>query len=43
MKFAYQNHEFWCKEYYVDTAGKNTKAIKNCIAEQLKEIKKATS
>ena len=28
MKFAYRNREFWCKEYYVDTLGKNTKAIK---------------
>ena len=36
MKFAYRNREFWCKGYYVDTAGKNTKAIKTYIAEQLK-------
>ena len=36
MKFAYRNREFWCKGYYVDTVGKNTKAIKNYIAEQLK-------
>ena len=28
MKFAYRNREFWCKGYYVDTAGKNTKMIK---------------
>ena len=28
MKFAYRNREFWCKGYYVDTVGKNTKAIK---------------
>ncbi len=27
MKFAYRNREFWCKGYYVDTVGKNTKAI----------------
>lgn len=32
MKFAYRNREFWCKGYYVDTAGKNTKAIKEYIA-----------
>ena len=37
MKFAYRNREFWCKGYYVDTVGKNTKAIKNYIAEQLKK------
>ena len=36
MKFAYRNREFWCKGYYVDTVGKNTKAIKEYIAEQLK-------
>ena len=36
MKFAYRNREFWCKGYYVDTVGKNTKAIKTYIAEQLK-------
>ena len=28
MKFAYRNREFWCKGYYVDKVGKNTKAIK---------------
>ena len=32
MKFAYRNREFWCKGYYVDTVGKNTKAIKEYIA-----------
>ena len=36
MKFAYRNREFWCKGYYVDTVGKNTKAIKEYIANQLK-------
>ena len=36
MKFAYRNREFWCKGYYVDTVGKNTKAIKEYISEQLK-------
>jgi len=35
MKFAYRNREFWCKGYYVDTVGKNTKAIKEYIANQL--------
>ncbi|MGI6081216.1 MAG: transposase, partial [Candidatus Avilachnospira sp.] len=37
MKFAYRNREFWCKGYYVDTVGKNTTAIKNYIANQLKQ------
>ena len=36
MKFAYRNREFWCKGYYVDTVGKNTKAIKEYISDQLK-------
>ena len=36
IKFAYRNREFWCKGYYVDTVGKNTKAIKEYIGDQLK-------
>ena len=36
MKFAYRNPKFWCKGYDVDTVGKNTKAIKEYISEQLK-------
>ena len=36
MKFAYRNREFWCKGYYVDTVGKNTKAIKEYISDQIK-------
>ena len=41
MKFAYRNREFWCKGYYVDTVGKNTKAITEYIADQLKRDKEA--
>ena len=41
MKFAYRNREFWCRGYYVDTVGKNTKAIKEYIANQIKEDKEA--
>lgn len=37
MKFAYRNREFWCKGYYVDTVGKNTKAIEEYIDDQLKK------
>ena len=40
MKFAYRNREFWCRGYYVDTAGKNTAAIKEYISNQLEEDKK---
>ena len=39
LKFKYRNREFWCKGYYVDTVGKNTKAIKEYIEGQLKEDK----
>ena len=35
MKFAYRNREFWCKGYYVDTASKEIKAIKEYISNQL--------
>ena len=41
MKFAYRNREFWCKGYYVDTVGKNTKAIKEYIEKQLKKDKES--
>lgn len=37
MKYKYRNREFWCRGYYVDTIGKNTKKIKEYIANQLKE------
>ena len=40
MKFAYRNRELWCIGYYVDTAGKNTAAIKEYIAKQLEEDRK---
>ena len=39
MKFAYRNREFWCRGYYVDTVGKNTKAIAEYIKHQLDEDK----
>ena len=37
MKSKYRNREFWCRGYYVDTVGKNTKAIDAYISNQLKE------
>ena len=37
MKYKYRNREFWCRGYYVDTVGKNTKAIDAYISSQLKE------
>ena len=39
MKFKYRNRQFGCRGYYVDTVGKNTKAIKEYIATQLKQDK----
>ena len=39
MKFKYRNRQFWCRGYYVDTVGKNTKAIEEYIATQLKQDK----
>ena len=39
MKFKYRNRQFWCRGYYVDTVGKNTKAIKEYIATQIKQDK----
>jgi len=37
MKYRYGNREFWCRGYYVDTVGKNKKAIAEYIKNQLQE------
>ena len=42
MKFKYRNREFWCRGFYVDTVGKNTKKIKEYIQKQLKEDEEMT-
>ena len=42
MKIKYRNRQFWCEGYYVDTVGKNTKAIKEYIAKQLKIDREAS-
>ena len=42
MKFKYRNRQFWCRGYYVDTVGKNTKAIKEYIANQIKIDREAS-
>ena len=39
LKFKYRNREFWCRGYYVDTVGKNTKGIAEQIRHQLDEDK----
>ena len=35
LKYKYGNRKFWCRGYYVDTCGKNTKKIKEYIKNQL--------
>ena len=42
IKFKYRNREFWCRGYYVDTAGKNANKIKEYIKNQLKEDEQMT-
>ena len=36
-KYKYGNRHFWCRGYYVDTVGKNKKAIEEYIRNQLQE------
>ncbi len=37
LKYKYGNRHFWCRGYYVDTVGKNKKAIAEYIRNQLTE------
>ena len=37
LKYKYGNRHFWCRGYYVDTAGKNASRIAEYIKNQLKE------
>jgi len=37
LKYKYGNRHFWCRGYYVDTVGKNTKKIQEYIRTQLQE------
>ena len=37
LKYKYGNRQFWCKGYYVDTVGRNKKAIQEYIKNQLQE------
>ena len=39
MKYRYGNRQFWCRGYYVNTVGRNKKAIEEYIRNQLKEDK----
>ena len=35
LKYKYGNRVFWCRGYYVDTVGKNRRAIAEYIRNQL--------
>ena len=41
LKYKYGNRHFWCRGYYVDTVGKNTKKIQEYIKNQIEEDKLA--
>ena len=37
LKYKYGNRHFWCRGYYVDTAGKNAMKIQEYIRNQIQE------
>ena len=37
LKYKYGNRHFWCRGYYVDTVGRNEKAIAEYVRNQLQE------
>ena len=37
LKYKYGNRHFWCRGYYLDTVGRNKKAIEKHIKNQLQE------
>ena len=37
LKYKYGNRHFWCRGYYVDTVGRNKKAIEQYIRNQLQQ------
>ena len=39
LKYKYRGRQFWCRGYYVDTVGKNTKKIQEYIQNQLTQDK----
>ena len=41
LKYKYGNRHFWCRGFYVDTVGRNKKAIAEYIKNQLQEDKEA--
>ena len=41
LKYKYGNRHFWCRGFYVDTVGRNKKAIAEYIRNQLQEDKES--
>lgn len=39
LKYKFGNRKFWAQEYFVDTVGRNEKAIREYIPNQLQEDK----
>ena len=39
LKYKHRNQEFWCRGYYVDSAGKNAKKSEEYIKHRLDEDK----
>lgn len=37
VRYKYGNRHFWCRGYYVDTVGRNEKAIQEYVRNQLQE------
>lgn len=37
LKYKYGERKFWCRGYYVDTVGRNKRAIAEYIRNQLEE------
>ena len=37
LKYKYGNRQFWCTGFYVDTVGRNKKAIETYIKNQIQD------
>ena len=37
LKYKYGNRHFWCRGYYIDTVGRNEKAIREYVKNQLQD------
>ena len=37
LRYKYGNRHFWCRGYYVDTVGRNEKAIQEYVRNRLQE------